>query len=74
MTRDPEQTAHQLDVIVRLLAIIASEKGETLRERCALLSRAGLTPSLIAETLGTTANTVRVELSRQRKQSRRRRA
>ncbi len=72
MTRDPEQTAHQLDVIVRLLAIVASEKGKTLRDRCAVLARAGLTPSLIAKILGTTANTVRVELSRQRKKPGRR--
>jgi len=72
MTHDHEQLAHQLDVIIRLLAILASEKEKSLREKCSVLARAGMTPSFIAETLGTTANTVSVELSRQRKKSRRR--
>ena len=70
MTDDLKHVPDQLAIIIRLLAIIASAQEPTLRGKCAVLARAGLKPSGIAETLATTANTVRVELSRQRKMTR----
>jgi DNA-binding CsgD family transcriptional regulator len=67
MASDHDQLANQLDVIIRLLALLASRDEESLREKSAVLARAGMTPSAIAQTLGTTANTVSVELSKRRK-------
>ena len=67
MTGDLKHVSDQLEVVIRLLAIAASAHEATLRGKCRVLARAGLKPSSIAEMLGTTANTVRVELSRQRK-------
>jgi DNA-directed RNA polymerase specialized sigma24 family protein len=71
VTEDLKQVSDQLAVVIRLLAVLASAGESSLRDKSKVLARAGLKPSDIAEVLGTTANTVRVELSRQRKESRR---
>ena len=52
--------------LINLLALLLV-KGLPQGEQIALLDRAGLRPSEIAEMLGTTANTVSVELSNRRK-------
>lgn len=59
-TRD-ELMTERLDLILRLLAVMAT-KNMRQRDQIALLSRAGLPPRAIAEILGTSSNTVRVEL------------
>jgi DNA-directed RNA polymerase specialized sigma24 family protein len=51
----------KLDQILRILAVIAT-KDLKQRDQIALLNRAGLAPKDIADLLGTSANTVRVEL------------
>lgn len=71
MTDDLKHVSDQLDIVIRLLGTLASAGESSLRDKSKVLARAGLKPSDIAEILGTTANTVRVELSRQRKESRR---
>ena len=59
-TRD-EVVADKLSSILRLLAVVAT-KDMRQRDQIALLNRAGLPPRGIAEILGTSSNTVRVEL------------
>ncbi len=54
-------------ILMRLLALSIVENKETLREKIELLGRAGLEPKWIAQLLGTTANTVSVQLSRERR-------
>ena len=61
-----EQILTQLDQIRRILAVMAT-KGLKQREQIATLSQAGLSPKDIAELLGTSSNTVRVELVALRK-------
>jgi len=56
----------KIDQILRILAAAATA-GMKQREQIALLSRAGLQPKDIAELLGTSSNTVRVELVALRK-------
>jgi DNA-directed RNA polymerase specialized sigma24 family protein len=56
----------KLDKILRILAVLAT-KGMKQREQIALLNRAGLQPKDIADLLGTSSNTVRVELVALRK-------
>jgi hypothetical protein len=67
MTDDLKRVSEQLSMIVRLLATVASGQETSLHGKCLVLARAGLKPNDIAEVLGTTAATVRVELSRERK-------
>jgi len=56
----------KLDQAVRLLAhLLAADKNQ--RQQCELLHRAGFAPREIAELLGTSANTVRVQLFNARK-------
>ena len=65
---DADQLAAKLDVLIRLVAVgICGDRPQ--REKIALLDSAGLLPKTIAEILGTTSNTVRVELSNIRKKS-----
>jgi DNA-directed RNA polymerase specialized sigma24 family protein len=59
--------SEQLATIIRLLATVASAQESSLHGKCLVLARAGLKPNDIADALGTTAATVRVELSRERK-------
>ena len=57
----------RLDQIFKMLAIIATHDLRQ-RDRIALFSKVGLSPKQIAELLGTSSNTVRVELVSIRKQ------
>ena len=61
-----EQILEKMDQILRILAALAT-KDMKQREQIALLNRAGLQPKNIAELLGTSSNTVRVELVALRK-------
>ncbi|HVC00478.1 MAG TPA: helix-turn-helix domain-containing protein [Candidatus Dormibacteraeota bacterium] len=56
----------KMDKILRLLAVLAT-KDMKQREQIALLDQAGLRPKDIADPLGTSGNTVRVELGAIRK-------
>jgi|HubBroStandDraft_5_1064220.scaffolds.fasta_scaffold1814846_2 hypothetical protein len=67
MTEELKQVSDQLSVGIRLLAIMVSAHETSFRAKCSALARAGMKANEIAETLGTTAGTVRVELSRERK-------
>ncbi len=56
-----EQALQKLDQILRILVITVT-RGLKQREQIALLDQAGFQPKAIAELLGTSSNTVRVEL------------
>jgi DNA-directed RNA polymerase specialized sigma24 family protein len=64
-----QQMLEKLDQILRILVITAT-RGLKQREQIALLDGAGFTPKAIAELLGTSSNTVRVELVGLRKAKR----
>jgi DNA-directed RNA polymerase specialized sigma24 family protein len=64
-----ELLVHKLDLILRILAVLATRDMKQ-REQIALLSKAGLQPKDIATLLGTSSNTVRVELVALRKSKR----
>jgi DNA-binding CsgD family transcriptional regulator len=61
-----ELILQKIDQILRILAAAATA-GMKQREQIALLNRAGLQPKDIADLLGTSSNTVRVELVALRK-------
>jgi len=61
-----EQTLEKLDQILRIL-VGAVSRGLNQRERFALLDGAGFSPKAIADLIGTSSNTVRVELVALRK-------
>ncbi len=54
--------------IIRSLLVSRALRDLNQKESIAVLSRAGLAPMEIADTLGTTSNTVRVALSALRKE------
>lgn len=54
----------RLDILIRLQAHNLVSGGDGQREKALKLHRAGLTPKVIAEILGTTPNTVSVTLSK----------
>ncbi len=56
-----ERTLEKLDQILRIL-VAAVGRGLKQREQIALLDAAGFSPKAIAELIGTSSNTVRVEL------------
>jgi DNA-directed RNA polymerase specialized sigma24 family protein len=56
-----EQTLEKLDKILRIL-VGAVSRGLKQREQIALLDAAGFSPKAIAELIGTSSGTVRVEL------------
>lgn len=56
-----EQALQKLDQILRILVITVT-RGLKQREQIALLDQAGFQPKAIADLLGTSTNTVRVEL------------
>ena len=56
-----DEVGGKLDSILRLLAVMATKEMKQ-RDQIALLNRAGLPPRTIAEIVGTSSNTVRVEL------------
>jgi DNA-binding CsgD family transcriptional regulator len=66
MPEELTEVIHRLD---KLLNIVTAGLlvGKTQREQIKLLSKAGLPPREIADAIGTTANTVRVELAAMRK-------
>ena len=64
-----EQTLEKLDQILRIL-VAAVSRGIKQREQIAMLDRAGFSPKAIAELIGTSSNTVRVELVGLRKAGR----
>jgi len=67
MPKTPEELLlDKTDKILRILAVSAT-KGLKQREQIALLSQARLQPKDIADLLGTSSNTVRVELVALRK-------
>jgi DNA-directed RNA polymerase specialized sigma24 family protein len=68
-----DKTLEKLDQIRRILAVIAT-KGLKQREQILTLDQAGLAPKDIADLLGTSSNTVRVELVALRKAKRSRRS
>jgi len=59
--------SQQLEALIRLNAVALAE-GKKRRDQIRLLSTAGLPPKTIAELIGTTANTVSVELSALRRE------
>ena len=61
-----QQALDKLDQILRIL-VISATRGLNQREQITLLNRAGFQPKNIAEMLGTSSNTVRVELVALRK-------
>jgi hypothetical protein len=63
---ESQEIANKLDVLIRLVAM-ALCGDKTQREKIGILDRAGLTPRVIADVLGTTRNTVSVALSKRRK-------
>jgi CRP-like cAMP-binding protein len=64
--RDDLNMVYELRVIRRLLALSLIE-GKKNRESIAILASAGMDRHEIAELVGTTANTVSVEISTQKK-------
>lgn len=66
MSESDHAILEKLDKILRVLAVLAT-KGMKQREQIALLNQAGLKPKDIADLLGTSSNTVRVELVALRK-------
>jgi DNA-directed RNA polymerase specialized sigma24 family protein len=61
-----ERLLEKVDQILRIIAAFAT-KDMKQRDQIAVLDRAGLQPKYIAELLGTSSNTVRVELVALRK-------
>jgi DNA-binding CsgD family transcriptional regulator len=55
--------------MIRLLALQMMEKGQTVRDRAVLLSKAGLSSREIAVLCDTTPNTISVALSNAKKES-----
>jgi len=72
MDKQLEVLTERLDRLIRLVAT-GLVRDKTQREQIWLLSKAGLPPREIAEIIGTSANTVRVELAAIRKAKKRRR-
>lgn len=67
--REIQEISTKLDILTHLLAFSLIE-GKKRRDQLMLLWKAGFQPRQIAEMLGTTPNTVRVELSTLRKRRR----
>ena len=63
------EAVEKLDQILRILVVLAT-RGLKQREQIAVLDGAGFSPKAIAELLGTSSNTVRVELVALRKANR----
>ena len=64
-----DQALEKLDQILRIL-VAAVSRGLKQREQIAMLDRAGFSPKAIADLIGTSSNTVRVELVGLRKAGR----
>ena len=63
---DAQRLTQKLDVIIKLMVFSLTE-GKNQIEQVRLLSGAGFQPKDIAQTIGTTPNTVRVALSNLRR-------
>lgn len=70
MADSGQEFPETLHKILRLLAVLATRDMKQ-RDQIALLDRAGFKPKEIAEFLGTSSNTVRVELVALRKAGKR---
>ena len=71
MDRELEVLTERVDRLIKLVATgLVADK--TQRDQIWLLSKAGLPPREIAEIIGTSANTVRVELTAIRKRNKKR--
>jgi DNA-directed RNA polymerase specialized sigma24 family protein len=68
---ESDTIVRQLTVLTRLVAL-ALIANRPQREQVWLLSKAGLAPKEISDLLGTTANTVRVQLHAARKVAKKR--
>lgn len=66
MPKDEASSPDRIEVLTKLVAI-SIVQGKKQRDQIRLLSIAGMSPSEIAELLGTTTNTVNVALSGLRK-------
>lgn len=64
---DPNDLGAKLDILIRLQAISLVEKFSTQREKIEFLNKVGFGPKAIADTLGTSANSVSVALAKMRK-------
>jgi Holliday junction resolvasome RuvABC ATP-dependent DNA helicase subunit len=62
-----DDIAAKLDVLIKLQAAALTASMQSGKEKILFLGAAGLGPTLIAEIVGTTANTVNVTLSQGRK-------
>ena len=71
MNEDTREIVERLDRLTNLVAI-GLLGGKTQREQIRLLSKGGFPPREIAELVGTTPNTVRVELTSIRKDKKKR--
>jgi hypothetical protein len=69
MAHSEQVTVDKLDQILRVLVMLAT-KGLKQRDQIAMLDQAGFQPKAIADFLGTSANTVRVQLVSLRKNTR----
>ena len=69
-----DNTASQLDRIVRLLTVLVTKDLDQQKDKVALLSSAGFQPKEIADLIDTTPHTVSVTLSGARKLERRKRS
>jgi DNA-binding CsgD family transcriptional regulator len=65
---ETQRVSSKLDAIIKLMVLSLTE-GKNQREQVRLLSGAGFPPKEIAETIGTTPNTVRVALSNLRRKT-----
>lgn len=65
-----KQINEKLDTVIRLISI-GLIVGRSQREQILMLDMCGFAPKKIAETIGTTANSVRVELHAIRKSGKR---
>lgn len=66
MNGDLKALTKRVDMLIKLVGV-GLVAGKTQREQIKLLSKAGLQPREIAELVGTSPNTVRVELAVMRK-------
>ena len=71
MGEDIKEIVERLDILTKLFAI-GLVVGKPQRDQIELLSKAGLQPREIAELIGTTSNTVSVNLTAIRKANKKR--
>jgi hypothetical protein len=66
-----DDIAQKLDILIKLQAAALTASMDSSKDKILFLSKAGLSPTLIAEILGTTTNHVNVTLSKERKPTKR---